>query len=293
MRQYTDLLKLVQERGHVKTDRTGTGTLSLFGPQMEDVNLSEGFPILTTKRIHFRSVVQELLWFIRGETNIRSLLEAGVTIWSEWPHAAYIKATGHNPTVREFEKEILASQEFAEKWGGIGPCYGKQWRTWETPGGAVIDQLQNVVTALRTRPDDRGIIMSAWNVADLNQMALRPCHTLWQWAVDESGLHCKLYQRSADIFLGVPFNIACGALLQHMVAHVTGHPVGRFIHTFGDLHIYSNHTGQVNEQLSRTPGKLPLLKLDPSVKEIDDFRADHITLEGYDPQSAIKAPVAV
>lgn len=293
MRQYTDLVRLVRERGNVKTDRTGTGTTSLFGPQMEEIPLEEGFPLLTVKSVHRKSVVEELLWFLRGETNIRSLLARGVTIWSEWPHRGYVKATGDGIGVREFEARILGDDGFARLWGDIGPCYGKQWRRWETPGGVVMDQISTVVRALRERPDDRGIVMSAWNPADLDRMALRPCHTLWQWAVDAGGLHCKLYQRSADLFLGVPFNIASGALLTHMLAQVTGHRPGRFMHTFGDLHIYSNHSEQMDELMSRDPRPLPTLWLDPSVKEMDDFRAEHVRFDGYDPHPPIRAPVAV
>jgi thymidylate synthase len=292
MRQYLDLLTLVRERGVLKTDRTGTGTRSVFGPQAV-YDLSDGFPMLTTKRLHFKSIVVELLWFLRGETNIRPLLAEGVRIWSDWPYARYIRATADTIDIRAFEQRVVEDDMFADAWGGIGPCYGKQWRKWETPGGNHVDQIGTVVDKLRRTPDDRGIILSAWNVADLDRMALRPCHTLWQWAVDDHGLHCKLYQRSADIFLGVPFNIASAALLTQMLAQVTGHKVGRLIHTFGDLHIYNNHVEQVDEQLAREPRRLPGLKLDPTVGEIDDFERQHIILEDYDPHPVIKAPVAV
>ena len=264
MRAYLDLLRHVLQTGRPKADRTGTGTLSVFGGQLR-IDLAGGFPLLTTKRVHFKSVVHELLWFLRGETNVRSLREAGVSIWDEW----------------------------AGPEGDLGPIYGYQWRSWPTPDGSHIDQVGQVVRQIRINPDSRRLIVSAWNVADLPAMALMPCHVLFQFYVQEGRLSCQLYQRSADIFLGVPFNLASYALLTTMVAQVTGLGPGEFIHTFGDLHLYRNHVDQAREQLSREPRPLPSLRLNPGVREIDDFRFEHIALEAYDPHPPIRAPVAV
>jgi thymidylate synthase len=264
VRPYLELLSEILNRGQPKADRTGTGTLSLFGWQLR-FDLSEGFPLVTTKRVHFKSVVHELLWFLRGETNTRTLNDAGVSIWDEW-----------------------ASPE-----GDLGPIYGYQWRSWPAPDGSHVDQLGNVIREIRTTPHSRRLLVSAWNVADLPRMALLPCHVLFQFNVQDGRLSCQLYQRSADIFLGVPFNIASYALLTTMVAQVTGLVPGEFIHTFGDVHLYQNHVEQAREQLARSPRPLPTLRLDPGVREIDAFRFEHVVLEAYDPLPAIRAPVAV
>ncbi len=264
MRSYLDLMKHVLEHGARKSDRTGTGTLSIFGAQLR-FDLNAGFPLLTTKRVHLKSIIHELLWFLRGDTNTRYLRENGVTIWDEW----------------------------ADANGDLGPIYGYQWRSWPTPGGGHIDQLAQVVDQLRRNPDSRRMIVSAWNVADLPRMALLPCHAFFQFYVAQGRLSCQLYQRSADFFLGVPFNIASYALLTMMVAQVTGLRPGDFVHTFGDTHLYLNHLDQAREQLSRTPRALPVMKLNPAVKDLFAFRYEDFALENYDPHPAIKAPVAV
>ena len=264
MQAYLDLLREVLEHGAVKGDRTGTGTRSVFGRQLR-FDLREGFPLLTTKKLHLRSIVHELLWFLQGDTNVRYLQENKVGIWDEW----------------------------ADAEGELGPVYGKQWRRWSGPEGTEIDQMRWVVEEIRRNPDSRRLIVSAWNVADLPKMALMPCHALFQFYVADGRLSCQLYQRSADIFLGVPFNIASYALLTHMVAQVTGLGVGDFVHTFGDLHLYSNHLEQAREQLARTPLPPPRLELDPSVTDLFDFRFEHVNIRDYQPHAAIKAPVAV
>lgn len=264
LKQYLELLSQVLDHGRPKTDRTGTGTLSLFGWQMR-FDLSAGFPLVTTKRVHFKSVAHELLWFLRGETNTRSLKEAGVSIWDEW-----------------------ASPE-----GDLGPIYGYQWRSWPAPDGRHIDQIAEMIRQIRSTPDSRRLLVSAWNVADLPAMALMPCHALFQFYVLDGRLSCQLYQRSADVFLGVPFNIASYALLTAMMAQATGLVPGEFIHTFGDVHLYQNHLEQAREQLGRSPRPLPTLRLDPQVTEIDDFRFEHLKLEAYDPHPPIRAQVAV
>lgn len=264
MRQYLDLLRHVLEQGRFKRDRTGTGTFSVFGAQMR-VRLAEGFPLLTTKKVHFKSVAHELLWFLRGDTNIRYLHEHGVSIWDEW----------------------------ADAQGNLGRIYGAQWCDWRTPDGRSINQIERVIEEIRTNPDSRRLLVTAWNPGELEQMALPPCHVLFQFYVSEGELSCQLYQRSADIFLGVPFNIASYALLTMMVAQVCGLRPGEFIHTFGDLHLYSNHVEQAKLQLSREPRPLPRLRLDPTVKNIADFRYEHLELLDYNPWPAIKAPVAV
>ncbi|OQA57942.1 MAG: Thymidylate synthase [Candidatus Omnitrophica bacterium ADurb.Bin277] len=264
MKQYLDLLRHILDHGHEKKDRTGTGTVSVFGYQMR-FDLSEGFPLLTTKKVHMKSVTYELLWMLRGDTNIRFLKDNGVTIWDEW----------------------------ADANGDLGPVYGKQWRSWEAADGRRIDQITQAVEAIKENPDSRRIIVSAWNAGDLDQMALMPCHAFFQFYVAGGRLSCQLYQRSADVFLGVPFNIASYSLLTMMMAQVTGLKPGEFIHTFGDVHIYSNHREQVNLQLSREPRALPRMKLNPEVSNLFEFKYEDFSLEGYDPHPAIKAPVAV
>ena len=264
MKPYLDLMRHVLDHGTQKNDRTGTGTLSVFGWQMR-YNLAEGFPLVTTKKCHLRSILHELLWFLQGDTNIKYLKENGVSIWNEW----------------------------ADENGNLGPVYGHQWRSWPKPDGGTIDQISEVVNTLKTNPDSRRIIVSAWNVADLDKMALAPCHAFFQFYVADGKLSCQLYQRSADIFLGVPFNIASYALLTLMMAQVTGLKPGDFVHTLGDAHLYSNHLEQAREQLSREPRPLPTMTLNPDVKDIFAFRFEDFTLRGYDPHPAIKAPVAV
>ena len=264
MKAYLDLMRHVLEHGAKKTDRTGTGTLSVFGHQMR-FELSERFPLVTTKRVHMKSVIHELLWFLQGSTNVRYLKENGVTIWDEW----------------------------ADERGDLGPVYGHQWRSWPAPDGQRIDQVSEVVSQIRANPDSRRLIVSAWNVADIPRMALAPCHALFQFYVCDGRLSCQLYQRSADIFLGVPFNIASYALLTMMVAQVTGLRPGEFVHTFGDAHLYLNHLDQSREQLSREPRALPAMRLNPAVTDLFAFRYEDFALEGYDPHPPIRAPIAV
>ncbi|CAG0938872.1 thymidylate synthase [Gallionellaceae bacterium] len=264
MRQYLYLMKHVLNHGTKKSDRTGTGTVSVFGYQMR-FNLQEGFPLVTTKKCHLKSIIHELLWFLQGDTNIRYLKENGVKIWDEW----------------------------ADEHGNLGPVYGKQWRSWATADGRTVDQITQVVEQIKKNPDSRRLIVSAWNVGELDQMALAPCHAFFQFYVADGKLSCQLYQRSADIFLGVPFNIASYALLTMMMAQVCGLKPGDFVHTFGDAHLYLNHMEQTELQLSREPRPLPTMKINPDVKNIFDFKFEDFTLEGYDPHPAIKAPVAV
>ncbi len=264
MRQYLDLMQHVLSHGARKSDRTGTGTLSVFGAQLR-FDLNAGFPLLTTKKVHLKSIVHELLWFLKGETNVKYLQDNGVTIWNEW----------------------------ADAQGNLGPVYGYQWRSWPAADGRHIDQINQVLEQIRKNPDSRRMIVSAWNVADLDKMALMPCHAFFQFYVAGGKLSCQLYQRSADLFLGVPFNIASYALLTMMIAQVCGLQPGDFVHTFGDTHLYLNHLDQTREQLSRQPRQLPAMRINPGVKNLFDFKYEDFTLEGYDPHPAIKAPIAV
>jgi len=262
--QYETFLKYVFENGNPKSDRTGTGTVSVFGGQLR-FDLQQGFPLVTTKKVHLKSIIYELLWFLRGETNTAWLKDHGVSIWNEWE----------------------------DENGDLGPVYGKQWRSWEAKDGKIIDQISEAIHLLKTNPDSRRILVNAWNVGEIDQMALMPCHTMFQFYVANGKLSCQLYQRSADLFLGVPFNIASYALLTMMMAQVCGLECGDFVHTFGDAHIYTNHFDQVKEQLSRKERVYPTMKLNPNVKDLFDFAFEDFTLESYDPWPAIKAPVAV
>lgn len=264
MRQYHQLLARILDEGVRKSDRTGTGTLSVFGHQMR-FDLSQGFPLVTTKKLHLKSIIHELIWFLAGDTNIKYLKENGVSIWDDW----------------------------ADADGNLGPVYGKQWRSWPKPDGTTVDQIQGLIEELKRNPDSRRMIVSAWNPAEIEKMALPPCHCLFQFYVAEGRLSCQLYQRSADVFLGVPFNIASYALLTHMIAQVTNLQPGDFVHTLGDTHLYLNHLDQAREQLSRQPRALPQLRLDPKVRSVFDFRFEHVSIEQYDPHPHIKAPVAV
>jgi thymidylate synthase len=264
MQPYLDLMRRVLETGTPKSDRTGTGTLSLFGAQLR-FDLNAGFPLVTTKKVHLKSIIHELLWFLSGDTNVRYLKENGVSIWNEW----------------------------ADANGELGPVYGKQWRSWPAPDGRHIDQVSDVLDQIRRNPDSRRLIVSAWNVGELDKMALMPCHAFFQFYVADGKLSCQLYQRSADFFLGVPFNIASYALLTMMIAQVTNLKLGDFVHTFGDTHLYVNHLDQAREQLSRKPRPLPTMRLNPAVKDLLAFKYEDFALEGYDPHPAIKAPVAV
>ena len=264
MKQYLDLLQRVLDEGTLKHDRTGTGTISVFGHQLR-FNLADGFPLVTTKKVHLKSIIYELLWFLQGDTNVKYLQDHGVRIWNEW----------------------------ADENGALGPVYGRQWRAWKNYDGTVTDQISNVINQIKNNPDSRRLIVSAWNVADVDNMKLPPCHTLFQFYVAGGRLSLQLYQRSADLFLGVPFNIASYALLLLMVAQVTGLEPGDFVHSFGDAHIYTNHLEQVREQLSREPRQLPVMRLNPEVKNIFDFKYEDFTLEGYDPWPLIKGVVSV
>ncbi|MDV7756898.1 thymidylate synthase [Liquorilactobacillus mali] len=311
---YLQLINDILEKGHQKDDRTGTGTKSLFGYQMR-FDLSRGFPLLTTKRVAFGLIKSELLWFLRGDTNIRFLLQHKNHIWDEWAFKKWIESDEYSgPDMTDFGRRalidadfaaaykeqkkifcdrILADDEFSAKYGNLGDVYGAQWRHWKTRDGQVIDQIQNVIDGIRNTPDSRRLIVSAWNPEDVPNSALPPCHTLFQFYVVDGKLSCQLYQRSADVFLGVPFNIASYALLTYLIAHETGLEVGEFVHTLGDAHIYNNHVGQIKEQLARTPKDSPTLWLNPDKNSIFDFEMSDIKVEGYDPAPAIKAPVAV
>lgn len=309
-KQYLDLLRDILENGVYKDDRTGTGTYSLFGRQIR-FDLSKGFPLLTTKKIFTKGIIYELLWFLAGDSNLQYLVKNGVHIWDDWPYRHYVtersKVTHSTGSGREDQKSKIINIEgfiekvktddtFAKKWGELGPIYGFQWRHWPTPDGGEIDQITQVIDQIKKNPDSRRLIVSAWNAADIEEMAkagLPPCHTMFQFYVVNGKLSCQLYQRSADTFLGVPFNIASYSLLTHMVAQVCDLEVGEFVHTFGDVHIYKNHVDQVKEQLSRDMRALPTLKLNPTVKNIFSFTFEDFEFEGYNPHSAIKAPVAV
>lgn len=309
MKQYLDLLADIKTNGVRKGDRTGTGTVSLFGRQIR-FNLADGFPAVTTKKLYMKAVVYELLWLLRGDTNIRFLVQNDVKIWNEWAYQIYLEKNGlvekypryseeWKAKLAEFVEQIKTDEKFALAWGELGPIYGKQWRRWQAPGGEEVDQIQNVVDLITKDPTSRRIIVSGWNVGEIQELirnhhhAPPPCHTLFQFIVVDGKLSCQLYQRSADVFLGVPFNIASYALLTHMLAQVTGLEAGEFIHTFGDVHIYLNHLDQVDVQLSREPKPPAKLWLNPAVKSIFDFTYDDIKLEGYESHPAIAAPIAV
>ena len=293
MKQYLDFLKHILDKGVKKEDRTGTGTISTFGYQMR-FDLSEGFPLLTTKKVHLKSIIHELLWFISGDTNIKYLVDNNVRIWNDWPYASFKKSDEYNgETMEEFVARIKEDPEFARKFGDLGPVYGYEWRHFEGAHGESKDQLAWVINEIKTNPDSRRLIVNAWHAAYIDKMALPPCHSMFQFYVVNGKLSCQLYQRSADAFLGVPFNIASYALLTMMVAKVCNLEVGEFIHTVGDAHIYLNHLDQINLQLSRTPRALPKMEIKRDVKNIDDFKYEDFELVDYNPYDAIKGQVAV
>lgn len=305
MRQYLELLEDIKQNGVKKSDRTGVGTISVFGRQLR-FDLSEGFPAMTTKKLFMRGIIHELIWFLAGSTNIKYLVDNDVHIWDEWPYRHYLMEEGKNVPdsssqqwktgIKEFTEKIKADNNFAKKWGELGPVYGYQWRHWPTPDGGHIDQIANAIELIKNNPDSRRIVVSAWNTADIEEMTksgLPPCHLLFQFYVAGGKLSCQMYQRSADTFLGVPFNIASYALLTMMMAQVCGLKPGEFVHTFGDTLLYLNHLEQVDEQLQRRPRPLPTMKINPKVKSIDDFKFEDFELIGYDPYPAIKAPIAV
>lgn len=288
MKQYIDLCNYILNNGVKKDDRTGTGTISVFGYQMR-FNLGEGFPLLTTKKVHLKSIIHELLWFISGSTNIKYLVDNDVRIWNEWPYDLYKKSPDfQGETIEEFAAKIKESDEFAKKYGNLGPVYGKQWRDFNG-----VDQLSNLIEQIKTNPNSRRLIISAWNPAEVDKMALPPCHSFMQFYVAEGKLSCQLYQRSADVFLGVPFNIASYALFTMMIAQVCGLEPGDFVHTLGDAHIYLNHLDQVNKQIKRSLRPLPKMVINPNVKSIFDFKYEDFTLLNYNPHSGIKGKVAV
>ncbi|WP_010285983.1 thymidylate synthase [Kurthia massiliensis] len=314
MKQYLDLCRHILAEGHDKGDRTGTGTYSIFGYQMR-FNLQEGFPILTTKKTAFRLIASELLWFLRGDTNVRTLMNDNNHIWDEWAFENWVTSAAYNgPDMTDFghrsltddtfkvvyeeqmnlfRERILTDDEFAKNYGDLGPVYGKQWRSWPDNDGGTIDQMQQVIESIKTNPNSRRHIVSAWNPAEVDNMALPPCHTLFQFYVADGKLSCQLYQRSADVFLGVPFNIASYALLTHLIAKECNLEVGDFVHTLGDAHLYKNHLAQVEEQLSRTPRALPKLIIKTDKPSIFNYTIDDLALDGYDPYPRIKAPISV
>ena len=288
MKQYIDLCKTILEKGVKKEDRTGTGTISIFGYQMR-FDLNEGFPLLTTKKVHLKSIIHELLWFISGSTNIKYLVDNDVRIWNDWPYKAYsISAEFKGETIEEFASKIKESAEFAEKWGNLGPVYGKQWRDFNG-----VDQLKDIIETIKVNPDSRRLILCAWNPEDVPQMALPPCHCLVQFYVVNNKLSCQLYQRSADVFLGVPFNIASYALLTMMIARECNLELGDFVHTLGDAHIYLNHIEQVEKQIKRSLRPLPQMVLNPNVKSVFDFKYEDFELLNYNPHSGLKGKVSV
>lgn len=312
--QYLDLCKHILNSGSDRGDRTGTGTRSIFGHQMR-FDLNEGFPLLTTKRVPFRLIVSELLWFLNGDTNIRYLLKHNNNIWNEWAFKNWVESDEYDgpdmtnfglrsqedldfndqyqKQMEQFKKSILENDQFAEKYGHLGDVYGKQWRHWKTTQNETIDQIADVINKIKTSPESRRLIVSAWNPEDVPSMALPPCHTLFQFYVSDGKLSCQLYQRSGDVFLGIPFNIASYSLLTHLIAHECGLGVGEFVHTIGDAHIYHNHFDQVKEQLSRNPRELPSLSINKELESIFDFDVNDIKLDNYNPHPAIKAPIAV
>jgi thymidylate synthase len=290
---YLDLIKEILDTGVDKSDRTGTGTRSIFGYQMR-FDLSKGFPLVTTKELHLKSIIHELIWFIKGDTNIKYLAENKVRIWDDWPFAKYKNSESYQgETVREFTDKILVDDAFAQQWGDLGPVYGRQWRNWRGIDGTVVDQIKDLIHSLKNNPDSRRHLVSAWNPAEVNQMALPPCHCLFQFYVANNKLSCQLYQRSADVFLGVPFNIASYALLTHMIAEVLDMEVGHFVHTLGDAHIYHNHFEQCQLQLTREPFDLPKVSFKRKVNSIEDFTFDDIIIENYQFHPKIKGEVAV
>lgn len=293
MQQYHDLMRRILAEGVKKEDRTGTGTLSVFGHQMR-FNLSDGFPLVTTKKLHLKSIIYELLWFLKGETNIEYLAKNGVRIWDDWPFAKFKNSPSYNgETIQQFSERIATDHAFASQWGNLGPVYGYQWRSWPSPDGQHIDQISQLIDTIKNNPDSRRMIVSAWNVGQIDQMALPPCHAFFQFYVANGKLSCQLYQRSADVFLGVPFNIASYALFTMMIAQVCSLEPGDFVHTLGDAHLYSNHIEQAELQLTRDCRPLPTMIINPDVKEIFDFEYTHFTLTNYDPHPHIKAEVAV
>ena len=293
MRQYHELLDHILKNGVIKEDRTGTGTQSVFGYQMR-YNLNEGFPLVTTKKLHLKSIVNELLWFLKGDTNIRYLCQNGVRIWNDWPYKKFKSSEDYDgSTIKEFADRIAEDENFAKKWGELGPVYGSQWRSWPGPNGTYVDQISNLMSNLKNNRDSRRHIVSAWNVAQIEDMTLPPCHCLFQFYVADSKLSCQLYQRSADVFLGVPFNIASYALLTMMIAKVLDYELGDFVHTLGDAHIYSNHIDQVNLQLSRELKELPTVEILGNQSSIFDFEYEDFELKNYHPHPHIKGLVAV